>query len=107
VPTSKAFKAILKKVVCVYLPLHPISLKNIERSGMCFPPTVASQSSINKVGGDRHVPTPSLYLHTFKKNLEGLGMFLPFPSTFHDFKDTLKHKGPSYLHPPPFKKINF
>jgi hypothetical protein len=43
---------------------------------------------INKVGGDRHVPTPSLYLHAFKTNLEGLGMFLPFPSTFHDFKDT-------------------
>jgi hypothetical protein len=35
-----------------------------------------------------HVPTPSLYLHAFKTNLEGLGMFLPFPSTFHDFKDT-------------------
>jgi hypothetical protein len=44
VPTSKAFKAILKKMVCVYPPLHPVSLKNIERSSMCFPPTVVSQS---------------------------------------------------------------
>jgi hypothetical protein len=54
-----------------------------------------------------HVPTSSLYLHAFKINLEGLGMFLSFLSTFHDFKDTLKNKSPSYLHPPPFKKIKF
>jgi hypothetical protein len=44
VPTSKAFKEILKKMIRVYPPLHPIFLNNIERSGMCFPPTVTSQS---------------------------------------------------------------
>jgi hypothetical protein len=62
---------------------------------MYLPPSVASQFlQYTKLEG---VGTPFLHPHAFKTNLEGLGMCLSFPSTFHDFQEKLEEDRPFLL----------
>jgi hypothetical protein len=64
---------------------------------MCLSQIVASQSlqKTNLGGGGGQVETLLVYPHAIKTILEGLGICLPFLSTFHDFEDDWKEIGPS------------